>query len=52
MKWRINYSKEAWKFIEKHNIHSDVKEELKKLLKKLKGEDTNLDLKKLFGVLG
>ena len=49
MKWRIDYSKEAEKFIEKENIHAEVREELKKFLIKIKGGNVNIDLKKLVG---
>lgn len=49
MKWRIDYSREAEKFIEKQNIRIEVREELKKFLMKMKGEDVNIDLKKLSG---
>jgi mRNA interferase RelE/StbE len=49
MKWRIDYSKEAEKFIQKQNIHEEVREELKKFLLKVKGENINIDLKKLSG---
>lgn len=37
MKWRIDYSKDAQKFIEKQNICDEAKEELKKFLMRLKG---------------
>jgi mRNA interferase RelE/StbE len=49
MKWRIDYSREAEKFIEKQNIRLEVKEELKKFLIKIKGVNVNIDLKKLVG---
>jgi mRNA interferase RelE/StbE len=49
MKWRIDYSRDAEKFIEKQNIRIEVREELKKFLMKMKGEDVNIDLKKLSG---
>jgi len=32
MKWRIDYSRDAEKFIEKQNIRDEVREELKKFL--------------------
>ena len=32
MKWRIEYSRDAGKFIDKQDIHTEVKEELKKFL--------------------
>jgi mRNA interferase RelE/StbE len=51
MRWRIDYSKDAEKFIYKQNIREEVKEELKKFLLKIKGENINIniDLKKLTG---
>ncbi|MFH0812298.1 MAG: hypothetical protein V2A69_05605, partial [Pseudomonadota bacterium] len=49
MKWRIDYSRDAEKFIEKQNIRGEVREELTKFLMKMKGENVNLDLKKLSG---
>jgi hypothetical protein len=39
MKWTINYSKEAKKFIEEYNIAYKIKEELRNFLRKLKGEN-------------
>ena len=50
MKWRIDYSKEADKFIQKQDIREEVREELKKFFKKSKGENINIDVKKLSGV--
>ena len=52
MKWRIDYSRHAEKFIEKQNIHIEVREELKRFLMKMKGENVNIDLKKLSGEWG
>jgi len=49
MKWTINYSREAEKFIEREDIRGDVREELTKFLKKMKGEDINIDVNKLKG---
>jgi len=49
MKWRIDYSRDAEKFIEKQNIRLEVSEELKKFLMKIKGENVNIDIKKLSG---
>jgi mRNA-degrading endonuclease RelE of RelBE toxin-antitoxin system len=49
MKWTIEYSRDAEKFIEKQNIRNEVREELKKFLMKIKGENINIDLKKLGG---
>jgi mRNA interferase RelE/StbE len=49
MKWRIDYSRDAKKFVEKQNIRIEVRKELKKFLMKMKGENVNIDLKKLSG---
>jgi mRNA interferase RelE/StbE len=49
MKWRIGYSREADKFIQKHNVRIEVREEMKKCLIKMKGENVNIDLRKLSG---
>ncbi len=49
MKWKINYSRDAEKFIEKENIRGETREELAKFLKRTKGEDINVDVKKLKG---
>ncbi len=49
MKWRIEYSRDAEKFIGKHDIRDKVREGLKKFLLKVKGEDINIDIKKLSG---
>ncbi len=49
MKWRIEYSRDAEKFIDKQDVHIEVREELKKFLIKMKGGNVNIDLKKLVG---
>ena len=49
MRWHIEYSKEALKFIRKHNIHKHIREEIRKLLLRTKGEKINIDIKKLEG---
>jgi mRNA-degrading endonuclease RelE of RelBE toxin-antitoxin system len=49
MKWRIDYSRDADRFVEKQNIRIEIREELKKFLMKIKGENVNIDLKKLSG---
>ena len=50
MKWKINYSRDAEKFIERENICGETREELAKFLKRTKGEDINVDVKKLKGL--
>ncbi len=49
MKWRIEYSRDADKFIKKQNIRVEVTGELKKFLIKMQGGNVNLNLKKLTG---
>jgi len=49
MKWRVEYSKEAEKFIKKQDVHTEVTEQLKKFLIKITGGNVNIDLKKLVG---
>lgn len=49
MKWRIDYSRGSEKFIEKQNIREEVREELRRFLIRLKGENVNVDVKKLTG---
>lgn len=49
MKWTIEYSRDAEKFIDKQDVHIEVREELKKFLIKIKGANVNIDLKKLVG---
>jgi|GEM_PF-2823450 len=44
MTWRIDYSKDAHKFIQKNKIKDDVSDELKKFLLRLKGINVNIDL--------
>lgn len=50
MIWKIGLSKEAEKFLQKQKIaKEEVFELVKKSIKKLQGEDTNIDIKKLKG---
>ncbi|OGF63534.1 MAG: hypothetical protein A2Y62_16480 [Candidatus Fischerbacteria bacterium RBG_13_37_8] len=49
MKWRIDFSINAYKFIEKQNVKDKVIGELRKLILKLKGDSINVNLKKLEG---
>ena len=51
MKWKIEYSKEARKFIDEQNIWNQVREGIKRFLLKIKGEDVNIDVRKLVGDL-
>jgi hypothetical protein len=41
MKWKIEYSRDAEKFIDKQDVHIEVREELKKFLIKMKGGSVN-----------
>lgn len=49
MEWRIDYSRDAEKFIQRQNLRIEVREEFRKFLIKMKGENINIDLKKLEG---
>ena len=49
MKWRVDYSRGSEKFIEKQNIREEVREELRRFLIRLRGENVNVDVKKLTG---
>ena len=49
MKWRVDYSRGSEIFLEKQNIREEVREELRRFLIRLKGENVNVDVKKLTG---
>ena len=49
MKWKVSYSKEAKNFIETYNIWNEVRNGIRKFFQKMKGEDVNINLKKLVG---
>ena len=50
MNWRVDFSKDALKFLEQNNIkESFVIDKIKFALRKFKGEDVNVDIKKLKG---
>ena len=50
MKWQIDFSKSSLKFIDKNNIDkNDVFPIIINVLKKLKGERINIDIKKMKG---
>ena len=49
MKWKIEYSKEAKKFIDEQNIWDGVRSGMRKFLQRMKGKNVNIDLKKLVG---
>jgi len=49
MTWKVDFSKEAFKFIKKQEITGKVIGEIKSFILKTKGEDINIDIKKLTG---
>ncbi|MCS7135164.1 MAG: type II toxin-antitoxin system RelE/ParE family toxin [Nitrososphaerota archaeon] len=49
MKWTIQYSDEAITFIEKEKIFDEIREEIKKFIQRIRGEQINIDIKKLKG---
>jgi mRNA-degrading endonuclease RelE of RelBE toxin-antitoxin system len=49
MKWKINYSRYAENFLKKNDIRDDIRRDLVKFLKKMRGESINIDVKKLKG---
>ncbi len=50
MKWQIDYSKSSLKFIKNNNINrNDITNTICNALKKLKGENINIDIKKMKG---
>jgi mRNA interferase RelE/StbE len=49
MKWHIQYSRDADQFIDRQKIRDDVREQLEFFLRKMKGEQINVDVRKLKG---
>jgi len=50
MKWQIEISKPSQKFITKNNIRdADIISHLEKAIRKLRGQDEKIDLKKMKG---
>jgi len=49
MKWKIDYSKSAKKFIGEHRIFGKIRELIKTLILTINGEQIKIDLKKLKG---
>ncbi len=49
MTWKVDFSKEAFKFINKQKIMGKVIGEIKTFILKTKGKDINIDIKKLTG---
>lgn len=50
MNWRIDFSADSLKFFNKNNIKEDfIIEKIRLVLRKFKGENINIDVKKLKG---
>ena len=50
MNWQIDFSSNSLKFLKKNNLKENfIIEEIKLVLRKLKGEDVNINVKKLKG---
>lgn len=50
MTWRIDFSKDSLKFLAKNNLSEDIiVDKIKLALLKFKGEDVNINIKKLRG---
>lgn len=49
MKWTIQYSDEALKFAEREKLFDEIRQEIKKLVQRIKGENINIDIRKLKG---
>jgi mRNA interferase RelE/StbE len=49
MKWSVEYSRNADRFIQAEGIQNEVRKQLQSFLRKLQGESINLDVKKLKG---
>ena len=49
MKWSVEYSRNADRFIQAEDIQDEVRKHIESFLRKLQGESINLDVKKLKG---
>ncbi len=50
MTWRVDFSKDSLKFLEQNNLEENfVIDKIKLALRKFKGENVNVDIKKLKG---
>ncbi len=50
MNWRIDFSRDSLKFLEKNNLQEDfIIDKIKLASRKFKGEDINIDIRKLRG---
>jgi mRNA interferase RelE/StbE len=49
MKWSVEYSRNADRFIQAEGIQGEVRKQIESFLRKLQGESINVDVKKLKG---
>jgi len=50
MNWKIDFSKDSLKFLEQNNLKEDIViDKIKLVLRKFKGENVNVNIKKLSG---
>ena len=49
MKWAVEYSRDADRFIQAEGIQGEVRRQIEGFLRKLRGEPVNIDVKKLKG---
>jgi hypothetical protein len=49
MKWTIEYSRHADRFIQAEGIEGEVRSRIEGFIRKLRGESANIDVKKLKG---
>jgi mRNA interferase RelE/StbE len=49
MKWSVEYSRNADRFIQAEGIQDEVRKQIESFLRKLQGESINVDVKKLKG---
>lgn len=50
MKWRVDFSKDAIKFLRRNNLEENfIIDKIKLVLRKFRGEQMNVDIKKLTG---
>jgi len=47
MKWRVEYSRNAARFIQAEAVKDEVRKQIETFLRKLQGESINVDVKKL-----
>lgn len=49
MKWQIDYSKQAMKFVRKHELLSIIRKEIRNFLLRISGQAIAVDVKRLKG---